>query len=435
VPSDPNVPGTGPISRFANVTERMNLVMPPNDAGVDPSTYSSVQPFFWDWPVLAPWSGAIMKAYLDPLFTTEAGTYTLTSDTAYYAQTSHAWGNDFAGDNTYYWRVQPRYRVGGALYNGAWSQGWRFERQGFIPQNLKRSVIFATPSFSWEKVEGAESYDLQVDDDPSFNSTAINVNTRQNSYTDIHTLANATYYWRVRVRRSGGVINSWTTPDPDCPAPGPLVGCFDLQLPPPTGLTPPSGTIVGRAPTLCWTPLIEPPVGDPVLAAWKYRLQVSTEPTFSSTYDTIDTEQSCWTPIKGYADDTYYWRAAMLDGEGKLGDYSAYQTFTKQYPITTLLSPTNGANIASTPTFVWTPVYGAAKYRLEVSLFPTFSPTYESITTDNTRYTPTKVYATPKTYYWRVAIVDSDGKLGPFVGATIILGPTPYRIYLPMVKK
>ena len=66
---------------------------------------------------------------------------------------------------------------------------------------------------------------------------------------------------------------------------------------------------------------------------------------------------------------------------------------------------------------------GAAKYKLEVSQFPTFSPTYESITTANTRYTPTKTYATSKTYYWRVAIIDYEGKVGPFVGSTIILSP------------
>jgi len=427
VPSDPNVPGTERISRFANVTERMNLAMPPNNAGVDPSTFSSIQPFLWDWPVLAPWSGARMRAYTDASFTSQVAEFILTSDTAYWAMPSHTWAADFTGDNTYYWRIQPRYRVGQNLYYGAWSQGWRFERQGFVPQNLHTSVTFATPTFSWDRVEGAESYDLQVDDDPVFATPAININTRQISYTDIHTLANATYFWRVRAHRNGGVINNWTSNQ-----------TFTLALPKPADLTPPSGTIVGRAPTLCWEPLIKTPplpAVDPVLAAWKYRLQVSKEPTFSSVFDSIDTEQSCWTPTKGYDDGQYYWRAAMLDGEGKLGEYSPSQTFIKQYPTTSLVSPTPGATLASTPTFVWTPVNGAAKYRFEVSLFPTFSPTYESVTTDNTRYTPTSAYATLKTYYWRVAIVDGDGKLGPVVGATLILNPTPYRIYLPLIKK
>ena len=430
VPSDPSVTSNGLISRFANVTERMNLVMPPNDAGEDSSPYTSVPPFFWDWPVLSPWSGAIITAYLDPLFTNVVESYNLSCSSfptpvTNYAQTSHAWIDDFLGDNTYYWRVRPCYweddeRIN---YYGAWSQGWRFEREGFVPINLATSVTFATPTFSWDMVEGAESYDLQVDDDPSFGSTAININTRQNSYTPTTTLANGQYYWRVRVRRDGGVINDWT-----------INQSFTLTLPTPVGLTPDSGSIVDRAPTMCWEPIIETPE-NPVLAAWKYRVQVSKDPNFSSIFDTVDTEQNCWTPKKGYDDGAYYWRVAMIDGNSKLGNYCAPQTFTKQYPITTLISPLSGSVIAETPTFVWLPVDGAARYKIEVSQYPTFSPTYDSVTTSNTRFTPTKAYTIRKTYYWRVAIIDNDGKVGPFVGAIIIVDPNPYRIFLPSILR
>jgi len=426
VPSDPNVPGTGVISRFSNVTERMNLLMPPNNAGVDPSTYPSILPFFWDWSILAPWSGAFMKAYVDPLFTTEVASYEIKSTGAFYASPSQAVVNDFGGDNTYYWRVQPRYRpslTGGSLVNGAWSQGWSFERRGFVPQNLQTSVTFATPTFSWDMVEGAKSYDLQVSTDPAFGGTPpININTNENSYTDLSTLPNAIYYWRVRARRYPSVINGWTSNQ-----------SFTLALPTPAGLNHKPLGVVGRAPTLCWTPLIQSSAGNPVLAAWKYRVQVSKEPTFSSIFDTIDTEQSCWTPTKGYDDGQYYWRAAMIDGKNRLGDYSAYETFTKQYPITTLVSPLNGAGVGGTPTFAWTPVNGAARYILQTSLYSNFSPTVDLITTYNTRYTPTKTYAGGgKIYYWRVAIVDDDAKIGPYNDATVILG---YRVYLPLVKR
>jgi hypothetical protein len=430
VPSDPNVPGSGVISRFANVTERMNPLMPPSSVGVDtvayPSypSYPSIQPFFWDWPVLSPWAGANMKAYLDPQFTTEAASYTLTSNTPYYAQTSHSWGNDFGGDNTYYWRIQPRY-LAGTL--GAWSQGWRFERKGFVAKNLQTSVTFATPTFSWDMVEGAESYELQVSTDPAFGSTAISVTTRQNSYTDIGTLANGSYYWRVRVHRYNNVTNNWT-PNQN----------FTLALPTPSGLTPldvpdvPNIPVVSQAPTLCWTPLIASSSGTAVLAAWKYRVQVSKDQTFSVVFDSIDTEQSCWTPTKGYDDGQYYWHVAMIDGSNKFGNYGAYKRFIKQYPTTTLVSPNSGATLLSTPTFVWTAVNRAAKYKLEVSQSPNFSPLYDTITTDSIRWTPTKIYSNLGTYYWRVAIVDADGKVGPYVGSTIILsdGKVPISLYL-----
>ena len=413
VPSDPNVPGTGEISRFANVSERMNLVAPPNDASVDPTTTPSILPFFWDWTILTPWSGANMKAYLDPLFTTEAANYQLTSNTPNYSRTFHAWDKDFLGDNTYYWRVQPRYRVGTTYYPGAWSQGWRFERQGFTPQDLSTSVTFATPTFSWDIVEGAESYDLQVDNDPAFGSNEISVSTRQTSYTHTTTLANGTYFWRVRVKRNGSVTNNWSE-----------VQSFTLELPTPQGLQHYPGDVVSRAPTLCWEPLIESNESIPVLAAWKYRVQVSKDPSFTTIFDTVDTQQSCWTPIKGYDDGNYYWRVAMIDGNGKLGNYSSFATLTKQYPTTSLNEPVSGSTINATPTFAWTPVNGAAKYRLQVSTAANFSTTYDSVDTNNTTFTPTKKYAN-NTYYWRVAIIDADNKVGPYNNATLILDPYP----------
>jgi hypothetical protein len=431
VPSDPNVPGSGSISRFANVTERINLVMPPNNPGLDPAAYPSITepsitPIFWDYPILTPAAGAIAKVYLDPGFTTEAETDKVTSDTPNYADVAYAFRKDILGDNSYYWRVRPTYMPNG-IVNGNWSQGWRFERAGFVPQNLQTSVTFATPTFSWDKVEGAQSYDLQVATDTGFGSPVIDVKgTRQNTYTWTGTLANGLYYWRVRVNRYGSISNDWTTPL-----------TFNLSLPAPTGLTHLPSGVVGRAPTLCWTPLIISSGGTPVFAAWKYRVQVSKDPGFSASliYDTIDTEQSCWTPIKGFADGEYYWRVAAMDGYGKLGNYSTAQTFTKQYPISTLVSPLNGSTAASTPTFIWTPVNGAAQYRLDVSIYANFSTTLDSITTDNTRYTPTGAYVIGRTYYWRVAIKDANGNMGPFNNATIILNDNPYGVFLPLIVR
>jgi hypothetical protein len=431
VPSDPNVPGSGPISRFANVTARINLVMPPNNPGLDAAAYPSIAdpsvlPISWDYPILAPAAGAIAKVYLDPGFTTEAETDTIKSDTPYYSYLAYAFKKDIVGDNSYYWRVRPTYMPNGSI-NGVWSQGYRFERAGFVPQNLQTSVTFATPTFSWDKVEGAQSYDLQVATDTGFGSPVIDVRgTRQNTYTWTGTLTNGLYYWKVRVNRYGSISNDWTTPL-----------TFNLSLPAPTGLTHLPSGVVGRAPTLCWTPLIISSGGTPVFAAWKYRVQVSKDPGFSASliYDTIDTEQSCWTPIKGFADGEYYWRVATIDGYGKLGNYSTAQTFTKQYPISTLVSPLNGSTAASTPTFIWTPVNGAAQYRLDVSIYANFSTTLDSITTDNTRYTPTGAYVIGRTYYWRVAIKDANGNMGPFNNATIILNDNPYGVFLPLIVR
>ena len=208
---------------------------------------------------------------------------------------------------------------------------------------------------------------------------------------------------------------------------------FSLSLPTPTGLTPDSSNL-HYAPAFCWDPVIGyDNDGHPVLTAWKYHVQVSQDPNFSSTYDSIDTYNNCWTPTKGYADGTYYWHVYMIDGNGRAGFYSYTATFTKQYPITTLISPINGS-VPETPTFIWTPVDGAAQYRFEVSQNPSFSPLFDSITTVNTQYTPPKTYAPNRVYYWRVAIKDRNGNQGPFTDAQIIIGDV-YFSFLPAIRR
>jgi hypothetical protein len=412
VPSSPNIPGGALVSRFSNVTERMNTFTPPTNAGVDPTIFPTVLPFIWDYSIRTPVSGAFLKVYTDPLFTTQIADYDYKTTAGYWARAYQSPEEDLIGDNTYYWRVQPRYRVGTVLYAGAWSQGWRFERKGFVPQNLQTSVTFATPTFSWDIVEGAEYYTVQVDDDPNFGSTAINQTTRQTAFTPTTTLANGSYYWRVRAHRWDGVINAWSASQ-----------SFTLSLPVPSGLNHiPSGA-VSRAPTLCWDPILvnAPSTSTPVLAAWKYRVQVSKDPAFTTVFDSVDTEQACWTPSKAYEDAQYYWRVAMIDGNARLGNYSPAATFTKQYLAPTLVSPASGARTPGPQSFVWTPVAGAAKYKFESAKNPTFAPTYETVTTENTRWMLTKKYDMNVTYYWRVAILDAEGKAGPFVGATMIV--------------
>ncbi len=435
VPNDPNIPGGNLVSRFSSVSERLNLLRPANDIGGDPATFASVPPFAWDYPVggngTSPWAGVWMKAYLDASFTTERASYRVESDGNYYAPTAYPWPSDFIGDNSYYWRVQPRYISPpppppySSVNFGAWSQGVRFERLGFIPENLQVSVTNATPTFSWEIVEGAESYELLVDNDPNFGSPEVNINTTQVSYTPTGTLGNGDYYWRVRARRWGNIINQWSPSQ-----------SFTLSLPVPTGLTPndPGATeVFGRAPTLCWQPvLVNDSDHNPVLAAYRYRVQI----LFNSVpVETIETEQTCYTPTNGYADGTYTWRVAMVDGNYRLGDFSPLATFTKQYPVTTLLDPVN-ETVLTTPTFYWTPVLGAANYQLEISLSPTFGAIYDAAVTNNTRYTPNRLYQTPDTYYWRVAMIDQHGRMGPFTGAQIILDPSdlPNKLFLPALK-
>lgn len=427
VPADPQVPGNAILSRFSAVSDHMNLISPPNTATGDPMAMTSVLPFYWDWPTgsygTTPFAGSIVQVDLDEDYSPpHDATYQTTSNTAYFSKNHVTPLSDIVGDNIYYWRVQPRYVYPGTPeIFGAWTKGWSFRRLGFKPQNLFTSITFSTPTFGWDMAEGAYTYRLQVATDPNFSNRVVEVTTPMNTYTPSDTLANGFYYWRVQINRVGSSGNDWSD-----------VQQFTLTSPTPTGLTP-DQTIVHSAPSMCWDPLVGYVGDEKVLTAWKYHVQVSQDPNFSTTYDATDTFNNCWTPISGYYDGAYYWRVVMIDGSGKMGVYSPSATFTKQYPITTLISPINEP-VSATPTFIWTPVHGAATYAFEVSKFSTFYPLYDWTETINTQYSPPNYYTSNQVYYWRVAIRDAYGRLGPYTDARIIIGEI-YPSFLPLVGR
>jgi hypothetical protein len=346
VPSDPNVPGTGELSRFTSVTEHMNLLYPLNtDGGNDPTAYPSVGPFLWDFPTggdptgldaypPSPWAGSWLDVCLDAACSTIVDAIEQEATPYYFASNNQTLLDDVSGDTTYYWRVQPRYTYNNVEYYGSFNSGYSFMREGFVPQNLQTSVTFATPTFSWDLVEGAGSYDLQVSKGPDFGSSdlVININSlTQNSHTPTSTLPEAEYWWRVRARRYGNFTSDWST-----------VGNFVLDLPNINGLTPDDPyqqNVFEYAPTLCWDHLVAFDAGIPVLTAWRYKVEVSKDPSFSAIFDNATTEQNCWTPTKGYDDGTYYWHVAMIDGNNHQASFGDTAEFTKQYPITTLISP------------------------------------------------------------------------------------------------
>jgi hypothetical protein len=416
VPSNPTIPGNGLLSHFSAVSERMNLVYPPSSVTGDPTGVSSVLPFFWDWPTgsngATPFAGSVLQVDIDPNYSSpNKVTFQISSNTSYLSENNVTLLTDIVGDNRYYWRVQPRYFIEGHQdVLGAWSSSRSFNRFGFKARNLTTSFTFATPKFSWDMAEGANSYQLQVATDQDFGNKVIDISTPMNYYSPTETLPPALYYWRVKIIRYNNIGNDWSE-----------VKQFDLSLPYPTGLSPDNGLIIKTTPTYCWDPLIGYAAGVPVLTAWRYLVQVSTNSNFSNIYDSVETYQNCWTPKFGYNDGTYFWRVAMIDGDGWLGSYSPPATFTKSYPKTTLVSPISGF-VQKTPTFIWIPVDGASTYIVEVSWYPTFYPLYYSTETINTQFTPTSIYPSSRIYYWRIAIRDRSGMLGPYEGASFING-------------
>ena len=430
VPSDPNIPGSGVLSRFSSASDRMNPVYPPNGVNGDAGRSAIVGPLYWDWPTGAdpsggdpapptPYAGAQIQIALDAQFLIIVSDVLQVSNARYIGSPIHTSPTDLSGDGTYYWRVRPRYLDRGE-YFGAWSLPWIFTRSGYAPQNLTASTEATTPQLSWDMVEGAGGYQLQLSTASNFTTTIINVTTPLTSFTPVAPLAAGRYYWRVGALRSDVSLPTWSPAQQ-----------FTLAPPAPLDLLPDDSIQpISSPPVLCWQPLVIYSGETAIASAWKYRLQISADASFSVLVDQVDTEMHCWTPMHAYPEGVYSWRVAMLDSAGQPGPYSLPAVFRIQYQPPALLSPVN-MMVAGTPSFVWTPVPGAAFYRLEVSLQTDFTPLVSWTQTANTGYTPTSVYPPGQSYYWRVATVNADNALSEYASARITIGST--RIWLPIV--
>lgn len=324
--------------------------------------------------------------------------------------------NAYANNESYYWRVRVRHEKFAPPprndYDfGPWSPPIRFRldsRQVGSPQLSTGVDAFMTPTFSWQRVEGAVGYQIQVDDDLNFSNPLIDLATDANSFTPTDVgaslLPGVHYYWRAAMRRSSAVIGHWTetmtfTKSSVAPV---LLSAAPLA---PADLP----DAIHRQPTLRWTAVLTPSQ-EPRLAAPKYRLQVANNVQFLNPAISIDTQATSYTPQKGMnlADGVWYWRVALVDGNGNLGPYSPAQSFAKQYlpPILVSAPGSSGA-----PVFAWTPVDGAAYYKLEYADNANYNSS-KKVNTDLTRYVPDK--ALPfSTYYWRVQIIDADNISGP----------------------
>jgi len=91
-----------------------------------------------------------------------------------------------------------------------------FEPLNLTSPNNNDTGISLTPSFSWDAISNASSYDIEIATDLEFNSIIATQNITTNSYTAAALNQSTTYYWRVKAKNSCGEgdfssVSSFTT--------------------------------------------------------------------------------------------------------------------------------------------------------------------------------------------------------------------------------
>jgi hypothetical protein len=443
IPRQGSLPGNAAnvIDNPLFVSDMLQPLFPFDTPLANPFYFQDMPPLRWRMPLFDSVDGYQVQVARDERFTklvagTPWETYESSTGSFFALIPATFQATEPVADNeSYYWRVRIRHEKRdsfGAYDYGPWSPPLRFKLDSRMVGNPRLSTgsdVFMTPTFEWDRVEGAASYRLQVDDDSLFGSPLIDVGLDGTSYTPPETTSlyalssHVPYYWRVAIRRTDSVQGAWTAPmmlDKNALAPTPVAPLTTDPL-----------TLLNEMPTFVWSPILAPG-GTPRLAAPMYKLQVDNSPDFKSPEIDVATTATSYTPTKGrsLADGAWYWRVAMYEATGNPGPFSPPQMFNKQYPLLVPITPHGSSNTDKTPRFSWQPAAGAAYYILEIAQDSGFqNPT--KYTTASSTYTPKEARKTG-VYYWRVKMVDQDGKEGPILPYRFHLGQA---CYLPFVNK
>jgi hypothetical protein len=116
-----------------------------------------------------------------------------------------------------------------------------------------------------------------------------------------------------------------------------------------------------------------------------------------------------------YPDETtsYYWAVlpANLSNGGEAAGtplLAAPQAFEKRSIPPAAIEPAPGADLVGHPTFRWTPVEGARRYRLQVAQDDRFGSLLEDVETHATAHTSNTTYPADTVLYWRVRADDEN---------------------------
>ncbi len=437
-PVGDTVPPQGPtFGRPAFVSDMLSPLYPFDTPFSNPRVYQDMQMLRWRTPYFDSTDGYLVEIARDAGFTDIVDSWeSIEGGTSFFfqllpaaMQTTNAYGDN----ESYYWHVRIRHERFSAFNTdffdyGPWSSPMRFKLDSRLPGSPHLSTgenAFMTPTFLWDRVEGAGGYALQIDNDANFASPLFSVQTDATSYTpnesfSVSMIPGAQYFWRVAIRRSDSVLGKWTTPM-----------AFVRTSVAPALLAPDNGAQLLGQPTLVWTPILTPTT-TARLATARYRLQVDNDNNFGSPWINETLQATMYTPPlgKNLDDGTWFWRVALVDAAGNTGPYSQPRQFTRRYELPVLVAPQTGAHTAYAPTMTWRPIDGAAYYKVTYATNESFTGG-TSIYTDNASYTPTAALK-GGIYYWRVQMYDDDGRAGPVLQSQFLFG---WTVHLPLVKR
>lgn len=253
----------------------------------------------------------------------------------------------------------------------------------------------ATPTLSWDAVDGAVSYEIQIADSEAGVANADAVGTTTNSYTPDTPLTNGqTHYWRVRAIFTDGQHTEWGA-----------TYSLSVSWGAITGMSPTDGfSVDDTTPTLVW---------DSVDEATSYEVQIDDSEGGVAGATVETTSSNSYTFATALSGHYWYWRVRAVAVDGNTGEWSDIVTFVIHWETLEItgLRPTEGSvTDDTTPALSWDKAEGATGYELQIadSADDVAEASVETISSND--YTPDAPLPNEQEQHWRVRAINGSGE-------------------------
>ncbi len=294
-------------------------------------------------------------------------------------------------NTSYYWQVRAMH----AADTSQWSDAWMFNTIDTMPAppamvypyDMTMDVQPQT-QLRWEKVHGALSYALIVDNNPVF-ATADTITTTAN-HTDIDNLLfGETYYWQVKAYGANDT-SGWSASAP-----------FSFTIMDAPFLVEPLDNATEQYPELSFQ-------WEVVDGAVEYIFELSDNATFNNAYQgQSSTNMYNVTDMK--FDQSYYWRVKAITSN----DTSSW---SPAFSLTTienlqLLSPSDGLTVPLAKILKWETMPGVTVYECQVDISTSFNTTDLEVMHIDADLPKVQAFSKQnqfgQTFYWRVRAINN----------------------------
>lgn len=293
-------------------------------------------------------------------------------------------------NQTWYWRVRAADADGDL---SKWSPTRSFHTGMASPaliEPVDGAVIHTTrPTFTWEAVKGATSYQLFVSLDGTFSEGTRSWSLTETSFTPREDLYRGyTLYWRVIA------VGEGTSASPTFE--------FESADPPstPVLISPANSALLStNTPRLVWSR---------VNRASHYEVEIATTPNFTGDvqqFSTPDADNEFTIPLENQIppNSMIYWRVRSVSDNDDQSAWTKPLLFRTPNATPSIVTPPNGTTVDSpTPLFKWLPVTGAESYTVQISTSPTFDVATINLKSEQTEVQVSRPLAANTTYFWRV---------------------------------